>query len=215
MHLVTFIIRIYHDAWSAKCRIQYLYKLRKGQLVFLSSAVTKLLNWPFKQAILQLLKGWLFAVLEQWNIYGNNKPRGMCRHTLSLVKNQACTPKVPQSLAKLPRWILNATASADEAEVQRISEVPYHLDIFRKTHTASIDHVTFEVFDTSLQSFHCSNCSIALTLILRRSRTGTVWFYTSTSNKRAARPKLYTKLLTRDLKRMYSRLTLVRISINL
>ena len=32
----------------------------------------------------------------------------------------------------------------------------------------------------------------SLTLILRRSRTGTVWFYTSTSNKRAARPKLYT-----------------------
>ena len=56
---------------------------------------------------------------------------------------------------------------------------------------------------------------VALTLILRRSRTGTVWFYTSTSNKRAARPKLYTKSLIRDLKRMYSRLTLVRISINL
>ena len=37
----------------------------------------------------------------------------------------------------------------------------------------------------------------------------------STSNKRAARTKLYTKSLTRDLKRMYSRLTLVRISINL
>ena len=54
-----------------------------------------------------------------------------------------------------------------------------------------------------------------LSLILRRSRTGTVWFYTSTSNKRAARPKLYTKSLTRDLKSMYSRLTLVRISINL
>ena len=54
-----------------------------------------------------------------------------------------------------------------------------------------------------------------LTLILRRSRTGTVWFYTSTSNKRAARPKLYTKSLTRDLKLMYSRLTLVRISISL
>ena len=30
---------------------------------------------------------------------------------------------------------------------------------------------------------------IKLTLILPRSRTGTVWFYTSTSNKRAARPK--------------------------
>ena len=54
-----------------------------------------------------------------------------------------------------------------------------------------------------------------ITLILRRSRTGTVWFYTSTSNKRAARPKLYTKSLTRDLKLMYSRFTLVRISINL
>ena len=54
-----------------------------------------------------------------------------------------------------------------------------------------------------------------ITLILRRSRTGTVWFYTSTSNKRAARPKLYTESLTRDLKPMYSCLTLVRISINL
>ena len=54
-----------------------------------------------------------------------------------------------------------------------------------------------------------------LTLILPRSRTGTVWFYTSTSNKRAERPKLYTKSLTKDLKLMYSRLTLVRISINL
>ena len=56
---------------------------------------------------------------------------------------------------------------------------------------------------------------ITITLILRRSRTGTVWFYTSTSNKSAARPKLYTKSLTRDLKRMYNRLTLVRISIKL
>ena len=54
-----------------------------------------------------------------------------------------------------------------------------------------------------------------LTLILWRSPTGTIWFYTSTNNKRAARPKLYTKSLTRDLKRMYSRLTLVRISIKL
>ena len=55
----------------------------------------------------------------------------------------------------------------------------------------------------------------AITLILQRSRSGTVWFYTSTSNKRAVRPKLYTKSLTRDLKRMYSRLTLVRISVKL
>ena len=56
---------------------------------------------------------------------------------------------------------------------------------------------------------------LSITLILPRSRTGTVWFYTSTRNKRAARPKLYTKSLTRDLKLMYSRFTLVRISINL
>ena len=54
-----------------------------------------------------------------------------------------------------------------------------------------------------------------ISLILPRSHTGTLWFYTSTSNKRAARPKLYTKSLTRDLKLMYSRLTLVRISIKL
>ena len=49
-----------------------------------------------------------------------------------------------------------------------------------------------------------ANPAFSLTLILPRSRTGTVWFYTSTSNKRAARPKLYTKSLTRDLKLMYS-----------
>ena len=60
-----------------------------------------------------------------------------------------------------------------------------------------------------------TSVTLKLTLILRRSRTGTVWFYTSTSNKRAARPKEYTESLTRDLKLMYSRLTLVRISINL
>ena len=60
-----------------------------------------------------------------------------------------------------------------------------------------------------------SKAKWCLTRILRRSHMGTVWFYTSTSNKRAARPKLYTKSLTRDLKLMYSRLTLVRISIKL
>ena len=71
-------------------------------------------------------------------------------------------------------------------------------------------------FITAFISFrHPSLSWASLTLILRRSRTGTVWFYTSTSNKRAARPKLYTKTLTGDLKLMYSRFTLVRISINL
>ena len=72
---------------------------------------------------------------------------------------------------------------------------------------------SFDCFATMFGLHESSDGS--LTLILRRSRTGTVWFYTSTSNKRAARPKLYTRSLTRDLKLMYSRLTLVRISINL
>ena len=70
----------------------------------------------------------------------------------------------------------------------------------------------FIIRTTRAEKFPC--CTL-LTLILLRSCTGTVWFYTSTSNKRAARPKQYTKSLTRDLKCMYSRLTLVRISINL
>ena len=74
----------------------------------------------------------------------------------------------------------------------------------------SCHHISNAVYQPAPRnSEHC------ITLILRRSRTGTVWFYTSTSNKRAARPKLYTKSLTRDLKLMYSRFTVVRISINL
>ena len=82
------------------------------------------------------------------------------------------------------------------------------------------DHIPKATNDVNLHFFiHLFTISVnytsELSLILRRSRTGTVWFYTSTSNKRAARPKLYTKSLTRDLKLMYSRLTLVRISINL
>jgi len=112
----------------------------------------------------------------------------MCRHTLSLFKNQACTPEVPKSLAKLHRRILYATASADEVEVQRISEVPYRLDIFRKTHIASIDHVTFEVSDTSLHSFHCSNCSAALNMVSRNkvnfSGAEFVWYYIKMTSKR-------------------------------
>ena len=87
------------------------------------------------------------------------------------------------------------------------------------------DHLKRQQFKMGLvNSPECERCKraskqpdtlVTLTLILPRSRTGTVWFYTSTSNKRAARPKLYTKSLTRDLKLMYSRLTVVRISINL
>ena len=76
------------------------------------------------------------------------------------------------------------------------------------------DILQTETFNTK-DGIQKRTCVTNLTLILRRSRTGTVWFYTSTSNMRAARPKLYTKSLTRDLKLMHSRLTLVRISINL
>ena len=75
---------------------------------------------------------------------------------------------------------------------------------------ASYEPETFHI-----RSIRVDRSAPCLTLILRRSRTGTVWFYNSTSNKRAARPKLYTKSLTGDLKLMYSRFTLVRISINL
>ena len=67
----------------------------------------------------------------------------------------------------------------------------------------------------TIQNYFPHRASLNFNLILPRSRTGTVWFYTSTSNKRAARPKLYTKSLTGDLKLMYSRFTLVTISINL
>ena len=81
---------------------------------------------------------------------------------------------------------------------QRNLSFSYHLNIYRLFRVEGDDRYM-----------------ACLTLILRRSRTGTVWFYTSTSKKRAAQPKLYTKSLTRDLKRMYSHLTLVRISINL
>ena len=78
-------------------------------------------------------------------------------------------------------------------------------------HEKSLEHNKL----LSLRPHNVSKYDIYLTLILPCSRMGTVWFYTSTSNKRAARPKLYTKSLTRHLKRMYSRFTLVRISINL
>ena len=80
---------------------------------------------------------------------------------------------------------------------------------------ASFNSLISKIFNQNVQNKLPVLHYQILTLILRRSRTGTVWFYTSTSNKRATQPKLYTKSLTRDLKLMYSRFTLVRISINL
>ena len=54
------------------------------------------------------------------------------------------------------------------------------------------NYVPFKIwYDVAVISLNCKIVTnYELTLILRRSRTGTVWFYTSTSNKRAARPKL-------------------------
>ena len=61
-----------------------------------------------------------------------------------------------------------------------------------------INYISLPWVYRNLFSYICRN-SGNLTLILRRSRTGTVWFYTSTSNKRAARPKLYTKVINKGL----------------
>ena len=88
--------------------------------------------------------------------------------------------------------------------------------IFHSFQTFLCPRAQSSTLNSSSSSLYCSYLSsvpsslqpLLLTLILRRSRTGTVWFYTSISNKRAARPKLFTKSLTRDLK-------LLRISINL
>ena len=89
-----------------------------------------------------------------------------------------------------------------ENNVTTLEYPPYSPDL------ATADFYIFPQLISALKGRSCSestdsNKSVAesgiLSLILRRSRTGTVWFYTSTSNKRAARPKLYKKSLTRDL----------------
>ena len=77
----------------------------------------------------------------------------------------------------------------------------YIVLINSRFHCSFIDSFTYSVYRINHEGRH-KQLSSTLTLILPRSRTGTIWFYTSTSNKRAARPKLYTKSLTRDLKLM-------------
>ena len=90
----------------------------------------------------------------------------------------------------------------------------YHVSFSHETGRVDVTPPLFQTLGTERHD-GVVNTVRRISLILRRSRTGTVWFYTSTSNKRAARPKLYTKSLTRDLKRKYIRFTLVRISIKL
>ena len=121
--------------------------------------------------------------------------------------------------------ILQFTEGLQHLEIFYIQTLWNTLSLFPNFHTDVSSSLfccpSHSVTDTASQREHkfspgTSLCyQFNLTLILQRSHMGTVWFYTSTSNKRAARPKLYTKSLTRDLKLMYSRLTLVRISINL
>ena len=52
--------------------------------------------------------------------------------------------------------------------------------------TVLLKSIEYIQVDTDLKAFDYDIHLLGLTLILRRSRTGTVWFYTSTSNKRAA-----------------------------
>ena len=102
----------------------------------------------------------------------------------------------------------HTVASGQSSLANRLSDMPISLEKEENQMIVMWKTITYPVLIAP------TTCPV-LTLILRRSRMGTVWFYTSTSNKKAVRPKLYTKSLTRDLKRMYSHLTLVRISINL
>ena len=101
-------------------------------------------------------------------------------------------------------YIFNITRTVGGSRTYSV--FPALLQSYRKARSSHTQDLVFLVPQLVLKAYY-------ITLILRRSRTGTVWFCTSTSNKRAARPKLYTNSLTRDLKLMYSRLTLVRISI--
>ena len=59
-------------------------------------------------------------------------------------------------------------------------------------------NANFELLNNPLIKQKCKEKS-QLSLILPRSRMGTVCFYTSTSNKRAARPKLH-KVINKGLK---------------
>ena len=105
---------------------------------------------------------------------------------------------------------------AEYQELDKVQEIWAYLQILKVLKTFyNLCALMTSIYGTAVTIKKSSIVNRLLTLILRRSRTGTVWFYTSTSKKRAARPKLYTKSLTMDLKRMYSRLTMVRISINL
>ena len=123
-------------------------------------------------------------------------PKPLPKRALHLLRSRASFFK----LRSQGYW--NSQAPPPRRSVDTVGGVTKYIDVICKWSNLSQHHIT-------------GLARVCLTLILRRSRTGTVWFYTSTSSKRAGRPKLYTKSLTRDLKRMYSRLTLVRISINL
>ena len=80
-------------------------------------------------------------------------------------------------------WMWELTVTVDK-QSDVMNPVLSHLSVI----TQKIKYFTYICADTLYGVTAIRYC--ILTLILPRSRTGTVWFYTSTSNKRAARPKL-------------------------
>ena len=141
---------------------------------------------------------------------------------LEAESTQGCSPtRRIMSMKNSNDTIGNRTCNLRSASANCATACPvwnrWLIKFFLKYHWYIDQRIWFCKFDIWQQSGHpwyILFTQYVITLILRRSPTGAVWFYTSTSNKRAAWPKLYTKSLTRDLKLMYSRLTLVRISIN-
>ena len=148
---------------------------------------------------------------------GGNHPANYkgCEHYHNIIKgnNPHRTPPVNSNPLPMDTYVPTKTQPSLPLQQRSYAEVVRN-DTQHAEEPLTAIKVLLEDFKGLFAQLLHQN-SLILTLILRCSRTGTVWFYTSTSNKRAARPKLYTKSLTGDLKRMYSRFSLVRISINL
>ena len=147
----------------------------------------------------------LFIVDKSYGLTDNNISASLAFSTIRLV----ISAHTGRTVFIDCTWNYSVTLFTISPSSDGVQEIPVHLKCLFKNTRGPGYKKQFWLLPRNLHFYS------KLTFILRRSRTGTVWFYTSTSNKRAARPKLYTKSLTRDLKRMYSRLTLVRISINL
>ena len=205
MHLLVFLTYMYHDARFRECTEMYIDILRRR-----SDAITKKCHEKWRTivglsltTILQYTSRFWSRIFHQitmwqyWIISNNLLTLLQLIFTCSLNWYQHWSDGAYVMLLTSLRIRRNSWKGFNKMASKKV----YNSFTF-----------TIEVYSCKMELFW-RKCS--LTLILRRSRTETVWFYTSTSNKRAVRPKLYTKSLTRDLKLMYSRRTLMRISINL